>query len=127
MELTEKDAAIAYAKAWNQLDCSEFLKLLDDDAHYASQWVFSELENNAVISEYLVGKMNTVKNTDSKVYAELGIAHHGKSRHCVLMAQGDKDKVAAIIIFKIKNNKISRYDMCVPQLHEYERTGIYPN
>jgi hypothetical protein len=45
MDLTEKDAAIAYAKAWNRLDCSKFLKLLDENAHYASQWVFEEIES----------------------------------------------------------------------------------
>lgn len=126
MELTDKDAAIAYAKAWNQLDCSEFLELLDDDAHYASQWVFSRLENKAVISEYLVGKMYTVKSTGSKVNAELGIAHHGESRYCVLMTQGDKVVVKAAVFFQIKNNKISRYEMCLPQLYTLERTKIYP-
>ena len=44
MSLTEKDAAIAYARAWNRLDPNDFLALLAGDARYASQWVFEELE-----------------------------------------------------------------------------------
>ena len=42
--LTELDAATSYASAWNRLDCTQFVELLAPDAHYASQWVFDELE-----------------------------------------------------------------------------------
>lgn len=44
MSLSEKDAATAFARAWNRLDPEPFLTLLAPDAHYASQWVFEELE-----------------------------------------------------------------------------------
>ena len=53
MNLTEKDAAIAYARAWNRLDPNDFLALLAGDARYASQWVFEELEGLEAISSYL--------------------------------------------------------------------------
>ena len=36
--LTEREAATAYARAWNRLDCGEYLHLLAEDACYASQW-----------------------------------------------------------------------------------------
>ena len=48
--LTELDAATAYARAWNRLDCKKFLELLAPDANYASQWVFEELEGKAAPS-----------------------------------------------------------------------------
>jgi len=127
MRLTEKDAAIAYARAWNRLDCSEFLKLLDKNVHYASQWVFEELESKVAISDYLIGKMETVKNTGSKVYAELGNTRSGfAGRDCVFMAQGKKEEIQAVVIFEIANNKITRYDLCIPELLNVERTGVYP-
>jgi hypothetical protein len=107
MVLTEKDASIAYAKAWNRLDCSDFLTLLDENAHYASQWVFEELESKEAISEYLLEKMKTVESSGSKVYAELG--NTGKSS-----------------AFDVRNGKITRFDLCMPSLLNVMRTGIYP-
>ena len=124
MGLTVKDAAIAYAKAWNRLDCSEFIKLLDENAHYASQWVLEEMESKAAISDYLATKMETVKNSDSKVCAELG--HTRAGRDCVFMTQGKKGEAQAVVLFEIENNKITRYDLCIPELQNVERTGIYP-
>jgi hypothetical protein len=55
-KLREKNAAIEYAKAWNRLDCRKFLTLLDEDAHYSSQWVLDSLKDKNAISEYLMGK-----------------------------------------------------------------------
>ena len=127
MELTEKDAATAFARAWNRLDCREFLELLAEDAHYASQWVFNEMENKKEIAEYLTGKMQTVKNTGSKVYAELGKIGKGfPGRDCVLMAQDVKKIVKAVVLFEVSGNTIKRIDLCMPQLFDPEGSGIYP-
>jgi len=127
MDLTEKDAAIAYARAWNRLDCSDFLELLDENAHYASQWVFEELEGKSAISDYLIGKMKTVKNAGSKVCAELGNTRSGfAGRDCVFLAQGKKEEIQAAVLFEIANNRIYRYDLCIPELLNVERTGVYP-
>lgn len=60
-ELTETEAVLAFAKAWNRLEPEQFLALLAPDACYASQWVFSELVGASAISEYLRGKMRTVR------------------------------------------------------------------
>ena len=128
MVLTEKDAAIAYAKAWNKLECSDFLKLLDDNAHYASQWVLDELENKEAIAEYLIGKMQTVRESGSQVHAELGKARSGfgAGRDCVIMAQDRKDKIMAVVLFEVNDNRIRRYGLCMPELLNAEGTGIYP-
>ncbi len=125
--LTEKDAAIAFAKAWNNLDCSEFLQLLAEDAHYASQYVFNELESKAEISEYLTGKMQTIKNEGETVRAELAIVHrHILRNDAVFLTQGKNEETKALILFKIKDDKISRYDLCIHRLYRIERTGVYP-
>jgi len=129
---TEKVAAIAYARAWNRFDCAEFLKLLTPDAHYASQWVFEELESKQEISEYLIGKMRTVKmhstnNPESKVFAELGKTTLGLSgRDCVVMAQGRKENVTAVVMFEVQGDKVRRFDLCIPQLLGAVRSGVYP-
>ena len=127
MNLSEKDAAIAYAKAWNRLDCSQFLELLDENAHYASQWVCDELENKAAISDYLTAKMRTIKVTGSKVFAELGNTRSSfPGRDCVSMAQGKKEEIKAVVLFEVENNKIKRYDLCIPELLNVKRNGVYP-
>jgi hypothetical protein len=111
------------------LDCSDFLTLLDENAHYASQWVFEELESKEAISEYLLEKMKTVESSGSKVYAELG--NTGKSsafpgRDCVLLAEGEEIDINATIVFDVRNGKITRFDLCMPSLLNVMRTGIYP-
>ena len=127
MQLTEKDAAMAYAKAWNRLDCSDFIELLDDDAQYSSQWVLEGMKSKEEISEYLTGKMETIQDTNYKVYAELGNTRSGfAGRDCVFMAQGKKEEIQAVVLFEVDNNKIKKCDMCIPQLLDVERSGIYP-
>lgn len=127
MELTEKDAAIAYARAWNRLECSDFLELLAPDAIYESQWVFDELASKDVIADYLIHKMKAVKNAGNKVFAELGKTRLGSfGRDCVFIAQGKKEEVKAVVLFKVADDKIQRYDLCVPELYDVERSGIYP-
>lgn len=122
--LTELEAATAYARAWNRLDCGDFLSLLDLDASYASQWVFEELEGRHAIEEYLTGKMETVRNSARKVYAELGTTLDG--RDCVLMAQDNRDEVKAVILFEVSEDRILQYDMCMPEMTGFVRSGIYP-
>jgi len=127
MGITEKDAAIVYAKAWNRLDCSNFIKLLDENAHYSSQWVLEEMKSKKEISEYLIGKMKTVQNTNYKVHAELGNTRSGfAERDCVFMAQGKKEEIQTVVLFEVADNKIKRCDMCIPQLFNVERSGVYP-
>ena len=130
--LTEATAAKAFAKAWNQLDPTEFIALLDANACYASQWVFEELVGRDAIADYLGGKIRTVKANavnapQDKVYAELGITTTGFSgRDCAILAQGAKENVAAVVLFEVSNGKVTRYDMCMPELLNVARSGEYP-
>lgn len=129
MPLTELVAATAFARAWNRLDPEAFLELLAPDAHYASQWVFDELDSREAIADYLRGKMKTVRNyrinnPGHRARAELTTC--GDGRHCVAMTQGDQDEVKAVVVFTVSGNRIARYDMCMPELMGPLRSGVFP-
>jgi hypothetical protein len=122
--LTEKDAATAYAKAWNSLDCSDFIKLLADDAHYSSQYVLEEQTSKKAITEYLNGKLGAVRNSDTNVTADIGIVRKGyPGRDCTILSQGDND---AVILFEINDGKIKRFDLCMPELMDARKSGVCP-
>jgi len=130
--LTEAIAAKAFARAWNRLDPAEFIEMLDTDARYASQWVFEELIGREAIAEYLIGKMRNAKafavnSPEHKVFAELGKTRKNISgRDCVFMAQGKKETVNAVVLFEVGDGHIKRYDLCIPQLLDVARSGVYP-
>lgn len=128
MPLTERIAATAFARAWNRLDSDAFLNLLAPDARYASQWVFNELESREAITDYLRGKMKTVRNyrinnPGHRARAELTTCRDG--RDCVAMTQGDHYEVKAVVVFTVSGNRIARYDMCMPALMGPLRSGVF--
>jgi hypothetical protein len=125
---TEGQAAPAFATAWNRLEPEAFLNLLAEDAHYASQWVFSELESREAIADYLRSKMNLVRidgadDPTARVRAEVGKT--AGNRDCVLLTQGGGIK-SAVVVFEVADNQIRRYDLCIPELHQFIGSGIYP-
>jgi hypothetical protein len=132
--LTEEDAVFAYAKAWNRLDPEDFLELLSEDARYTSQWVFEELKGSQAIANYLRDKMRTVRahgvNTHNmRVRVEIGRTSSGsEGRPCAFMTQGREGEgtVQAAVIFSVSGNRITCYDLCIPQLLGAIRTGVYP-
>ena len=131
-KLTEEDAVFAFAKAWNRLEPDGFLALLAPDARYASQWVFEELVGADAIEAYLKGKMRTVRahgvnNPNSRVRVEIGRTAHGEGgRPCAFMTQGQGNAVQAAVVFENCDGKVSRYDLCIPQIVGAVRTGIFP-
>lgn len=129
MPLDELAAATAFARAWNRLDPEPFLELLAPDAHYASQWVFDELESRSAIADYLRAKMKSVRNhgiNDPTQRARAELTTCGDGRNCVAMTQGDQDVVKAVVVFTIAGDTIARYDMCMPELMGPRRSGVFP-
>ncbi len=122
--LTEYEAAEAFARAWNGMDCTAFLPLLAEDACYASQWVFEELQGREAIKNYLAPKMETIKSSSRQVFAELGKTND--RRDCVIMAQDTKDHIMATVLFEVAEDKIQRYDMCMPGITGALGSGVYP-
>ena len=131
-DVTEGNAVFAFAKAWNRLEPDDFLALLSPDARYASQWVFKELVGASAISEYLRGKMRTVRahsvnSRTSCVRVEVGRTGPGQDgRPCAFMTQGYGDEVQAAVLFEVSSGRVSRYDLCIPQVVGAVRTGVFP-
>jgi len=72
MSLTAERALRAYATMMNTLDSSCLEPLLADDFHYASQWVFAEIESKKAYLEYIAPKLDAIRKSGSVVWAEMG-------------------------------------------------------
>ena len=117
----------AYAKMMNTLDVSHLASLLADDFHYASQWVLAEIESKSAYLAYIVPKLNAIRNSGSSAWAEMGSLDREFPGPCVVIAQGDKDNLIAVVLVKVRNGKIKRLDLCgAPSPRAANRTGIYP-
>lgn len=127
MSLTEEQALRAYATMMNTLDAACLEPLLADDFHYASQWVFTEIETKSAYLEYIVPKLDAIRKSGARAWAEIGWLDKEFPGPCVVMAQGDKDNLLAVVLAKVEDGKIKRLDLCgAPSPHSARRTGEYP-
>ena len=127
MSLTAEDALRAYATMMNTLDVSPLEPLLADDFHYASQWVFKEIESKADYLAYIVPKLRAIRRAQAVPRAEIGWFDDDPPRPCVILAQDDKDDLLAVVLARVESGKIRRLDLCgAPSPHAARRTGEYP-
>jgi hypothetical protein len=127
VSLTAEQALRAYATMMNTLDASQLEPLLADDFHYASQWVFAEIESKTAYLEYIVSKLDAIRKSGVTAWAEMGSLDREIPGPCVVMAQGDKDNLIAMMLAKVEAGKIKRLDLCgAPSPHSARRTGDYP-
>jgi hypothetical protein len=127
MSLTAEAGLRAYATMMNTLDASCLEPLLADDFHYASQWVFAEIESKSAYLEYIVPKLDAIRKSGAVAWAEMGWLDREFPGPCVVMAQGDKDNLLAVVLAKVEDGKIKRLDLCgAPSPHSARRTGEYP-
>ena len=125
--LTEDDALRAYASMINTLDFSHLEPLLADSFHYTSQRVFDEISSKEEYLDYIAGKLETIKASGHRVYAEMGLLDTGCPGPCVVLAEGGKDELVAVVVAKIEGDKIERLDLCiVPRPESATRSGEYP-
>ena len=113
--LTEYDAAIAYADAWNSLDCTGFTSLLASDAQHTSQYTFYEIDGRDDITDHICDKFQSCKTDDSNIKAIVSIATKiapGKS--CVLLIQGSHNTV---VLFETRANEIFRINICITEIY----------
>lgn len=132
--LSTEDALRAYAVMMNTLNASKFEPLLADDFHYSSQWVFAEIGSKKEYHGYITGKLEALKESDSKVWAEMGeieesfaVLSHGWGTPCVVMTQGEKDNVISLVFAEVRDGKISRIDMNMLDIYRTKRCGEYPS
>lgn len=125
--LSKEDALRAYAWMMNTLDASRLEPLLAKDFHYASQWVFSEITSKADYLVYIMPKLEAIRSSGAEVLAEMGVLDRELPGPCVVMAQGNKDNLLAVVLATVENGKIKRLDMCgAPSPFSAFRTGDYP-
>ena len=127
MSLTAEQALNAYANMINTLDASHLEPLLADNFRYASQWVFAEIESKSAYLDYIVPKLEVMRKSGAAPWAEMGWLDHTFPGPCVVVAQGDKDNLVALVLVKVEGDKILRFDLCsVPPPQAARRTGDYP-
>ncbi len=128
MKLTEIDALRAYARMMNTLDTSHIEPLLEDDFRYSSQWMFGEISSKQEFLDYLKPMLVSIKQSGSRVYAEIAVVQAWGHNECVVTAEGEKTNLIATVFAHVKGEKIRRIDMCnVPSPSETMRTGEYPS
>ena len=77
--------------------------------------------------EYIRPKLETIKKTNSSVYAELGVCPAYGHTDCLIMAQGDKSNLLGVAYASVNEGKICGLALCiVPTPDAAERSGIYP-
>ena len=115
----------AYASMMNALDSSKLEPLLSDDFHYASQMVLAEIVSKQEYLNYINPKLEVVRASGTKVWAEMAMLTHSFPGPCVVLAQGEKENLVALVL--AKGDQIERIDMCiVPTPQSAKRSGEYP-
>jgi len=128
MELSERKALRAYASMVNTSRVEELEQYLAEDFVYESQAVLTPLKSKSEFLSYMRPKLETIRKSGATAYAEMGEIHaYGALRPCVILAQHSKDNLIGIVLAEIRNDKISRIDLCiVPPPEQAKRSGEYP-
>lgn len=123
----EEKAARVCAAMWNTLAPSVLEPFLAEDVRYESQSVMEPMIGKTVLMRYLRGKMDTLRRglPNTRIFAEMGLY---QGHPCLVTAQGRKEDLQGVILFKVADGKITGIDLCsvVPRPEDVERFGIYP-
>ncbi len=124
MTITTKDAAIAYANAWNNLEIDEFLSLLDENVIYTTQLLPNKFKGKSEIKNHLRDKKDEFKSRGIVLYAELGYVSLKKDEsisdefgsiednsHAVIFYEISPDIPFRVVVFKIKKNKVIKFSL----------------
>ncbi len=125
--LTVEVALRAYASMINNLDSSKLEPYLAVDFHYASQMVLPEIESKQAFLDYINPKLENIRISGARAWAEMATLTHNFPGPCVVIAQDHKENLIAVVLAKVREEYIERIDMCiVPTPQSAIRTGDYP-
>ena len=125
--LTVEVALRAYASMINNLDSSKLEPYLAVDFHYASQMVLPEIESKQAYLDYINPKLENIRISGARAWAEMATLTHSFPGPCVVVAQGYKENLIAIVLAKVREEYIERIDMCiVPTPQSAIQSGEYP-
>jgi hypothetical protein len=155
-DLTEKEAALVYARAVNRLDPSEFNELLATDAIMESMWVTQPMQGKENIAPFLTEKWKNIQKLILedpvwKVTAELAIAspveEPGNYRPGFAFHSEDSPDPSsfevmyfderpcvlitqgeniATAVFVVEGPYIKRFDLIERRFYSYKQSGIFP-
>ena len=75
----------------------------------------------------IVPKLDAIRKSGSTAWAEMGSLDREFPGPCVVMAQGDKDNLLAVVLAKVEGEKIKRLDLYgALSPHSARRSGEYP-
>lgn len=111
----------------NCLDSSHLEPFLADNVTYTSQWVMDDMEGKGAYLDYIRPKLNIIRKSGERVWAEIGLVGGDSNKPCVLLAQGAADNFKATLLITTERDKIRRMVIClIPTPSECLRTGEIP-
>lgn len=117
----------AYAEMMNVLDSTNLEPFLAPNFHYASQWVFAEITTKQDYLDYIRPKLEAIRHSGNRVWAEMAYLDREIPGPCVVIAQGEKDNLVALVLAEVTEGLISRLDMCgAPSPYSARRSMDYP-
>lgn len=127
--LSKESSLRAYASMINTLDAERLAPLLADDFTYESQMVFTPIESKTEFLKYIRAKLESIRASNSSVYAEMGtVDAYFEEQPCVILAQGSKDNLVALVLAKTGGSLLKRLDLCIaPEPRSAIRSNDYPH
>jgi hypothetical protein len=111
----------------NTLSADPLEPHLADDFHYESQWVFSGITSKQEFLDYIRPKLATIKESGFRVWAEMAEMGAYPKGPCLVLAEGEQQKLVATLLLKVAGGKIQRADLClIPHPEAARRSGEYP-
>lgn len=139
MRVSEEQALRACARMMNTGGVGALVPLLPPDFRYSSQMVLAEIESAEEFIDYITGKLKAIAEggPEGRVFAEMGVigpavrrtpALFREGRPCVVLAQGHRDDLKALVVAEVEDGVLRRLDMCVvlPTPDAAIRSGDYP-
>ena len=91
------------------------------------QWVLDEITSRQQFLDYIRPKLETIRESGTLAYAEIGEVAREAVGPCVVLAQGTVENLVATVLVRVEGERISRIDLCaVPSPRSVRRSGEYP-
>jgi hypothetical protein len=131
LNMSRWEAFLSVKKGWDTLDADEFLPILDKNFEYGSYWVHEPNLKLDDYKNYIVGKFDTIKKTDSRPEITVVVLKEGISpanyTHALFLHQKTESSInQALLVFDFNGDKISSLYMTDPDIYSFEsyRIGI---
>lgn len=115
---SDKELAEVFVSAWQQLDHTLLYDVLDKDFHYSCDAIFDDMSSRDEYLDYLQGKFNTLRRTQSVKRVQLGRnGETGDWSVLIKQIQTDGSQIVVGIFLKSANHRLvsaSMYEMDIP-------------